>query len=85
MPNAKYLKDAAERVVATFVVAALALVSTAAVPWLSARVAEIATGTFTWQTLLAAAAVAGFIAAWDVAKVLLAKLLGDPESASLIR
>jgi hypothetical protein len=69
-----YMKDAVERVVATFVVAFLGVLGTA-----------LAAGAVKdWQGVLGSAALAGVIAAIDVVKVVLAKFVGDRQSASLV-
>jgi hypothetical protein len=83
--SAKYLRDATERVLATFVVAFIGLLTTALVPWLADQVRQIASGHWTWEGLLAACAVAGVIAAVDVVKVLAARFRGDDDSASLLK
>lgn len=79
MPSVTYLKDAAERVAATFAVAFLGVLTIALSGWL-AKPAPLS-----WKTLLMSAASAGIIAAWDVLKVIVAHFVGDSESASLIR
>lgn len=70
-----YMKDAIERVVATFVVGFLGVLTF-----------ELSVGGFSldWQSVLQSAAVAGIIAAWDVLKVYLARFAGDKESASFV-
>lgn len=80
-----YLKDAIERVLATFVVAMMGVLTVAALPWLKEQLELIAKGQFTWKMLLATAIVAGAIAAWDVVKVWLARYIGNKNSASLLK
>ena len=73
MSNA-FLKDAAERVLATLLVASLGSLSV----WLAA-------GAPTGKSALLAALTPVVAALFDVVKVLLARFVGDPDSASLTK
>jgi hypothetical protein len=76
--NRTYLADAAERVIATFAVAFLGLLTPAVAAWLGGGAAP------DWRALVASATGAGIIAAWDVLKVLIAKFVGSSNSASFV-
>ena len=68
-----YMKDALERIVATVVVAALG----SATVWLAA-------GAPYGRPALLAAATPVVVALYDVVKVVAAKFIGDPDSASVL-
>ena len=66
----RYLRDAIERVVATFVVAFLGSIGVC-----------LAQGAVPSEAAITSAVIAGAAAAVDVLKVILAKYVGDPTSA----
>jgi hypothetical protein len=71
----EFLIDAVERVAATFLVAFLGVLTVA-----------LQTQGFglEWKSVLASAALAGLIAAYDVVKVVAARFVGSKDSASLV-
>ena len=71
-----FLSDATERVVATFVVAAMGAVTAALATYLT-------TGSIDMRATGMAALAVGLTAAWDVVKVLIAGQIGNKDSASL--
>ena len=68
-----YLTDALERVIATF-----------AETFLASLILVLAAGKDLDKAALSAAAVAGLASALTVAKVALAKFVGDPDSAAMV-